>query len=163
MGNVWQKILILNTSKLLQVISQIKQPFQTQVRYFCFPYPEGINHNVDELLIGILSQLKLRRENITEKRSTKVRKQKTFKLTFLKSIVLFIVGYEVSDKSGAKSKWRRIRTFVYKFKYILSFCIKISVIKTFIQRNMCSHSTRVQVPFIARFKRNTLNQRLTEH
>ena len=42
----------------------------------------GINHNVDELLIGILSQLKLRREKVREKRSTKVRFKRKYLTQF---------------------------------------------------------------------------------
>ena len=40
--------------------------------FYVFVFGAGINHNVDELLIGILFQLKLRRENVREKSSTKV-------------------------------------------------------------------------------------------
>lgn len=53
----------------------------------------GINHNVDELLVGILSQLKLRRERLIskEKTSTKI-------LHFLEKVVLNLQG-----DNGSKS------------------------------------------------------------
>ena len=64
--------------------------------------------------------IKIEERKHHRKTLNKSKKTENILSDFPQSIVLIFVGYEVSDKSGAKSKWRRIRTFVYKFKYLLS-------------------------------------------
>ena len=112
------KSILMNLSKIGKVNWQLKM---LQLNLFqiskCFIY-SGINHNVDELLVGLVAQIKLRKQNVTKSEKSVVKV--SLESFFIKFKLIWLISFLQLQ--------RFLEKLVYKIQGDYKSCTNLNIL-----------------------------------